>query len=136
MMGYEKTLPGVDAESRPFWEAAREHRLLLQRCRSCGTYQFYHRLLCKACWGEVEPTDAQGTGVIYSFSVIHRAITPAWEQDLPYVVALVDLTEGVRLMTHIVDSPPESIRIGMPVQVAFADLTEEITLPQFRPQNR
>lgn len=136
MSTYEKILPNIDPDTRRFWEAARENRLLLQYCRACSRYQFYPRPWCTRCLGEVEEVAASGKGTVYSFSVIHRAPTPAWQNDVPYVVALVELAEGVRLMANIVDCRPEDVAIGMPVEVTFQPVTPEVTLPQFRPAER
>lgn len=130
-----KPLPVPDLVSRDFWEGAREGRLLLQGCGSCGARQFYPRALCVACGSqELGWWPASGRGTIFSHTVIRRHQAPWWEAELPYVVAMVELEEGPRLLTNIVGCPPEAVRIGMPVEVRF-QLTrrEEIRLPVFAP---
>ncbi len=134
MSNYDKPLPLVTEEARPFWEACRQHKLILQRCKECGHVQFYPRLLCAECWADsIEWIDATGKGVIYSFTAVHRAPMPGFRPDVPYVIALIDLEEGVRMMSNVIKCKPEDIRIGMPVTVEFEDIAEDIGLPKFRP---
>ena len=131
---YRKPLPRVDEESRGWWEALARHELYLQRCRSCGTLRFYPRALCPACLSEAtEWRRASGCGTVYSFTVTYQNQAPGFRDELPYVLAIVELAEGVRLMTNVTGCPPEGVRIGMPVEVVFEDVTPEITLPKFRP---
>lgn len=131
---YDGPLPAVDPESRPFWEAAKAHRLRLPRCTACGKFHFYPRSFCVHCHHRhIEWADVSGRGTVYSYYVAHRPAHPAFQDRVPYVVALVDLEEGPRMLTNIVDCPPEQVRIGMPVEVVFRDVTEEISLPCFRP---
>lgn len=126
-------LPLITLDARPFWDGCREHRLLLQYCESCARYQFYPRDACTACGGPVTFVPASGKGRVYSFSVCHRPLTPRFGPEL-YVVALVDLAEGPRMMTNVVDCAPSEVRIGMPVSVRFRRLTDEVTLPVFGPE--
>ncbi len=119
--------------SRPYWEGCARHELLLQWCRACGKPQFYPRSICVHCGSsELEWRRASGRGVVYSFSVVHRA--PEATLPVPYVVALVDLDEGVRMMTNIVECPPEEVRVGQGVEVTFDDLGEGASVPVFRPR--
>jgi len=131
---YDKPLPTIDAESRPFWQALRERRLAIMRCGACGEHFFYPRLLCPHCHdAAVEWVDASGRGKIYTFTIARRPAGPAFKADVPYVVALVELEEGPRLMTNIVTSDVESLRIGQAVRVVFDDVTDEVTLAKFAP---
>lgn len=131
---YEKPLPVVDPESAPYWAALKERRLILKRCRDCGRHHFYPRALCPHCHSDaLEWADASGRGSIYSYTVARRPAGPAFKADAPYVVAVVDLDEGARMMTNIVTDDVESVRIGQRVAVAFEAVTDEITLPKFRP---
>ena len=124
--------PAADADSEPFWSAARDGRLILQRCGMCESYIHYPRFLCPTCHArELEWVDAAGTGVIYSYTVSRRPPSPAFADAVPYVVALVELTEGPRLMTNIVDAP-EDVWIGAPVEVIFETIDDACTLPVFR----
>lgn len=131
---YEKPLPVVDPESAPYWAALKERRLILKHCRDCGRHHFYPRALCPHCHSDaLEWADASGRGSIYSYTVARRPAGPAFKADAPYVVAVVDLDEGARMMTNIVTDDVESVRIGQRVAVAFDAVTDEITLPKFRP---
>ena len=131
---YRKPLPRIDEESRGFWEALARHELYFQRCRDCGTKRLYPRALCPSCLSSAtEWVRASGRGAIYSFTVTHQNQAPGFREELPYVLAIVELEEGVRLMTNVVGCAPETVRIGMPVAVVFDDVTPEVTLPKFRP---
>jgi len=128
-----KPEPVVSEESRPFWDAAREGRLVAPFCGTCGHYFFYPRARCPVCWnGGWEWRPCSGRGEIYSFTIVRRSPFPAFEAEGPYVVALVQLAEGVRLMGNIVGAEPEQIRIGQPVAVRF-EARGEWFLPQFAP---
>jgi uncharacterized OB-fold protein len=128
-----KPLPPVDAQSRGYWEACNQGRLVLQTCQACGHVQHYHRILCARCGADrLDDIDAAGTGTVRSFTVIRRAVSSAFDADVPYVVALIELSEGPTMMSNLVESPLESIRIGEPVELTFERRTEEINVPQFR----
>ncbi len=130
---YDKPLPIVDPDTAPYWDAAREHRLLIKRCADCGRCHFYPRELCPHCHSDaVAWHEARGTGSIYSFTIARRGAGPAFQADAPYVVAVVQLDEGPRMMTNIVGCPPDDVRIGQRVTVAYEDVTPEISLPKFR----
>ena len=133
-MTYEKPLPAIDGESQPFWQAAREHRLAIMRCRDCGKHFFYPRALCPFCHrAAVEWVNASGRGKIYTFTIARRPAGPAFKADVPYVVALVELEEGPRLMTNILTKEVDKVRIGQAVKAVFDDVTEEVTLVKFAP---
>jgi uncharacterized OB-fold protein len=118
--------------SRPYWEACARHELLLQWCVACGKPQFYPRSVCVRCGGsELEWRRASGRATVYTFSVVHRA--PDASLPTPYIVALVDLEEGVRMMTNVVECDPADARIGMAVEVTFDDLGDGMSVPLFRP---
>jgi hypothetical protein len=133
-MAYRKPLPRIDEESRGFWEALARHELYFQRCRDCGTKRLYPRALCTSCLSSAtEWVRASGRGTVYTFTVTHQNQAPGFRDELPYVLAVVELEEGVRLMTNVVGGTPDAVRIGMPVEVVFEDVTPEVTLPKFRP---
>ncbi len=133
-MDTERPLPKPDQDSKVYWEGARRHELLLQQCGSCKRFRFYPRSVCPHCFSDqFEWRKASGRGSVYSFTVIHRAPFPAFRDKVPYVLALIELNEGVRMMTNIIDCDPDLITIGMPVEVTFEKVSEEITLPQFKP---
>jgi len=135
MPDYGKPLPFVHEETRPFWEGAKRHELWLQRCQDCGKFRFYPRSICPHCFSyNTEWIKVSGRGKIYSFTVSHKPASPAFKQDVPYNIAIVELEEGVRMMSNIVECRNEDLGIDMPVEVVFDDVTPEITLPKFRPR--
>ncbi len=123
--------PIPDAESAPFWAATLEGRLLVQRCAACGHAQLYARPHCLACRGPVAWEDAAGTGTIYSYTVIRQNPSRSFRHLLPFVVALVDLDEGPRVMTNIVGAPPEAVAIGARVRVTFEPVSDQAAIPLF-----
>ena len=130
----ERPLPTPDAATAPYWDAAREERLVMPHCLDCGHYHFYPRTLCPQCSSaRLEWTRCGGEGEVYSFTVVHRAPSPAFAAAVPYVVAAVKLDEGPHLMTNIVGCAPDAVRIGMRVRVTFQKISDEITLPVFAP---
>lgn len=130
---YEKPLPTIDPESRPYWDALKQHRLMLKHCHDCKRHHFYPRELCPHCHSDVlDWAQAAGTGSIYSYTVARRPAGPSYKSDTPYVVAIVELDEGARMMTNIITSDVEAVRIGQRVTVQFDDVTAEVTLPKFR----
>lgn len=132
---YTKPLPQPDPITRPFWESVKAHAMRIQRCGACGRWVFYPRALCPACFSAALAwTLVSGRGVVHAFTIPYRHPSPAFQPDLPYVVAIVELEEGARLMTNLVGVPPDPqhVRVGMPVEVLYDDVTPEVTLPKFR----
>ena len=126
-----KTLPPLTELSAPYFDGARDGKLRLQQCGECQQHQFYPRNICSHCGGDqLAWIDASGRGVIASFTVVRRAISDAYEA--PYVIVLIDLEEGPRMMSSLIDADPGSVAIGDPVEVSFADWSEDITMPVFR----
>lgn len=123
--------PVVNRDNRGFWDGIAEHRLLIQRCTGCGTLRFPWLPGCNACaspdWDTVE---ASGSGTVFSYVVMHHPPFPAF--DPPYAVALVELAEGVRMVSNVTGVPYDEVRIGMPVQLEFLRCDEELELPVFR----
>jgi hypothetical protein len=131
---YAKPLPRVDEESKGFWEACRRRELHIQRCRDCATLRHYPRALCPSCLSQrTEWVRCSGKGTVYTFTVTYQNQSPGFRDALPYVLAYVELDEGVRMLTNIVDCAAEAVRIGMPVEVVFDDVTPTATLPKFKP---
>jgi uncharacterized OB-fold protein len=125
-------IPVPDSDSQPFWEGVQQHKLLIQRCEACQQFVFYPRSHCPHCFSEqLAWAQASGKGTIYSYTVVHQAYGP-FAKHVPFVVAIVELREGARMMSRITDAPPEAMRIGAPVQVTFVQVTEGVTLPYFR----
>lgn len=134
MSGYSKPLPAIQPWTEEFWKATKQHKLLIQECSDCKEKIFYPRKVCPECWSSnLGWSEASGKATVFSHTVTMDMVEPKFMEDLPYVLALVDLEEGVRMMTRIVDCDPEDVKIGMDVEVAFEDVTDEIALPMFRP---
>ena len=133
---YAKPLPTPQPESDFYWAKACEHELWLRRCDDCEKAYFYPRDICPACFSRnTSWTRSSGRGRLYSFGIVHRSPHPAFRAEVPYVVAIVELEDGVRFPTNLVGvvSDPEAIRVGMAVEVTFDDVTGDVTLPKFRP---
>jgi uncharacterized OB-fold protein len=113
-------IPTIDAASAPYWEAARQGRLLIAECAACGKVHHYPRPFCPFCWSEdVRPVAADGTGTLYTYSTVYVNDLMPFKERLPYVAAIVELAEGPRLMTTIEGADPADLRVGMPVTAAF-----------------
>ena len=132
MVGYQKPLPTPTQDTKEYWEGCKQHQLLIQRCRNCGAFRFYPRPMCPNCNSmDSKWVKARGKGKVYSWTVAVQQFHHAFE--VPYIVAIVELDEGIRMTTNIIDCKPEELYVGMPVEVIFEDVTEEITLPKFKP---
>ncbi len=133
-MAYDKPLPGDNPDTKAFWDGCRQHRLLFQKCSSCGHVRWPPALICPNCHGrEADTTVSSGRGTVFSYVIYRETPHPAFRADLPYVVALVELDEGPRLITNIVGCPCEDVACDMPVEVVWDDVTETVSLPKFRP---
>ena len=129
----EKPLPEADETSKPFWDAAMEGRLVLMRCSDCGTWRLPSRQHCDNCLSDRYTWEqASGRGTVRTFGVMHQKYHPAWAAEAPYNVTIVELEEGPRLPTNIVQVNNEAIRVGMPVIVEF-EHHEDVALPKFKP---
>jgi uncharacterized OB-fold protein len=127
-------LPTPDNESQPFWDATREHRLVIKRCAACGRAHFYPRPFCPHCWSEqVHWEDASGRATLYTYSVVHVNDLPPFNERVPYVAAIVDLEEGPRAMTNVVECDVADLRVGMSLEATFQPISDEVTIPVFRP---
>ena len=132
-----RPLPVPDPVTRPFWESLKARAIQLQRCRGCGRFVYYPRALCPACSSdELLWTPVSGRGVVHAFTIPHRHPKPAFGAVVPYVVALVELEEGARILSNLVeiDPTPEAVHVGLRVEIVYEDVTDEITLPRFRPR--
>jgi uncharacterized OB-fold protein len=127
-----KPLPQPRGEEAGFFAATREHRLAYQRCSACGRTASYPRSLCPHCGSlDVVLHSSEGRGVVHSFTTQMRPGGPAFAADVPYTLALVDLDEGFRAFGDVVGVEVGEVSIGLPVQVVFDDVTEDVTLPRF-----
>ena len=131
---YAKPLPQIDEENRPWWEAAQRHELYIQKCRDCGDLRFHPRALCTSCMSSnTDWVKCSGKGKIYTFTVTNQNGSAGFRDSLPYILAWVELDEGVRMLTNIVECPPAQVKIDQRVEVVFDDVTPEVTLVKFRP---
>lgn len=127
-------LPTPEGDTIEFWEAAKREQLLIKHCQECGAFSYYPRPFCPTCWSErVEWYQASGDATLYTWSVIYNNDQPPFKDRVPYVAAIVDLAEGPRMMTNVVDAPFEWLRVGMPLRVRFMPISDEFTLPVFTP---
>ena len=132
-LGYPRPVPS--RESEQFWAGSLVGELRLQHCDACGHNQLYPRSVCTNCsrGSELLWRRADGLGTVYAVTVIRRAPNPSLAEDVPYAVALVELDEGPRLMANVVGCSPDSVGIGMRVQVDFDDEADGVRVPRFRP---
>ncbi len=127
-------LPAPDDETQPFWDAAREGQLLIKRCADCGRAHFYPRPFCPFCWSSAVSWEAaSGQAALYTWSVVHHNDLPPFSERIPYVAAVVDLAEGPRMMTNVVDCDPDRLEVGMRLQVAYREVADDVTVPVFSP---
>lgn len=127
-------LPTIEDETRPFWEGTKAGKLLLRKCRACGEYHYYPRPFCPMCWSDdVEWAEASGKATLYTHSTVYMNDLPPFNERVPYIAAVVDLEEGPRMMTEVVDCTPEQLEVGMPLEVTYREVTDDVTLAVFKP---
>lgn len=127
-------LPTIEDESRAFWDGLKRGVLSIGHCKACDRHHYYPRPFCPHCWSEdVELVQASGKGKLYTWSVIYMNDLPPFKDTLPYVAAIVDLEEGVRVSTNIVGCDPQSLSVAMDVVAEFVEMTPDITKAVFRP---
>lgn len=133
-MAYDKPLPTLTDENRPFWEAVARGELRLQRCAACRRHRYPIAPVCPRCMAaEFAWEPVSGRGRVFSFVIFHQVYHRAFQGDVPYNVALVQLEEGPFMFSNVVGIRNEDIRCDMPVGVVFEPVTDEVTLPRFRP---
>ena len=134
-MPFPRPLPSPNALTEPYWQAAQQRELKLPRCESCAKFHFYPRSACPHCGSTALAWQAvSGKGEVYSYTVVHRAPSQGFAEQVPYVVAVVALAEGPHLMTRLIQVQAEAVYIGQRVQVEFEKQDDETTLPVFRPE--
>jgi len=130
----ERYVPVPDGDSLEFWKGTEHGMLVVHACRGCGHRQLDSPRRCQACQsGDLYLETVSGDGVIYSFTIVRRAPAKSLEDRVPYVLALITLSSGVRMVSNVVNCDPDSVAIGMPVKVVFERISEEINLPVFVP---
>ena len=132
----EMPMPAASAETEGWWEAAADHRLVVQRCAACGTTRHPPGPVCPRCRSAAsEWATLPGTGRVYTYTVVRQAFIPSLRDRIPYVVIAVELdgAGGARLVSNLVDADPGEVTVGMPVEVVWEDMGPELALPRFRP---
>ncbi len=136
MANYQKPLPQPDPVTAPYWESLKAHEMKIQRCNDTGKFFFYPRGMSPFTWSDnISWEPVSGKGQVHAFTIVHLNRAPGFSDDLPYVVAMIELEEGARMMSNLidVDPDPDHVKIGMPVELVYDDVTDEVTLPKFRP---
>ena len=129
---YQKPTPEINDENRAFWEGCRQGELRVQKCSHCSHIRHLSPACPQCLKAEHEWVAASGRGTVYSWIVVHQRYNRAFEEDLPYNVTIVELDEGPRMVTSLVDVENQDIKAGTSVEVVFDRVTEEITLPKFK----
>jgi uncharacterized OB-fold protein len=135
MFPSDMPLPQVEPLTEPFWAATREGRLVIQRCTGCGTFRHLPHVLCAACQsGAYEWVESAGHGTVYTYTIVTHSVHAATVAAVPYNVVVVQLDDcgGVLVPSNVVDCAAEQVHVGMPVEVVFERITDEITIPRFR----
>ena len=128
-----KHLPSPTPETRAFWEGCKRGELLLQHCQACGKHQFYPRILCSHCMSDnLDWVSVSGRGQIRSYTIATHPVSKAYAAETPYVIALIELSEGPTMMSNIIDCDLDELKVGAQVEVTFEAWTEEISIPKFR----
>ena len=132
---YAKLLPeGIPSWHQPYWDSLKEHSVKVQKCNGCGAFRYVPKEICNKClstdycWAPIRPT-----GEVYTYTVIRRAPTAAYQAEAPYALVHVAMDDGFRMIATMTNTDPESVRIGQRVKVAYYDVTPQWTLLQFEP---
>ena len=132
MSALSRPLPQMSPESLPFWDGCREGKLLLQYCDHCGKINWFPRAFCFSCTGAAFTwRPARGNGILETYSTVHRAMSEAWEAEIPYTLAIVMLTEGIRMVTRLLPHPGREPKVDAPVRVRFVSVGGGLQLPFF-----
>jgi uncharacterized protein len=131
--GYDKPLPVLEELNAPFWQAAKRGELAMQQCDDCGHVRYPIAHVCPKCLSErYQWKTLSGRGTVYSSIVFHQVYNPAFAQDVPYNVSLIQLEEGPRMISNVVGVAPADVKVGDAVEVAFDAVTSEVSIPRFR----
>lgn len=136
MSDLEKPLPRVTPDTRPFWESLKRHAAELPFCASCGEPHYPAGPVCPLCFADdLEWRRISGRGVVSSWVVVHKEWFAAFRDDLPYNVVQVEFEEGPRITANLVDVANDELRVGMPVELVYDDVSPDMTMPRFRPRS-
>lgn len=131
---YAKPLPTIDDGNRPFWQAAQQGTLMLQKCGECGHIRYPINHVCPRCLSDrLDWVALSGRGTVYSSIVFHQVYHQAFALDVPYNVSLIQLEEGPRMFSNVVGMPPSDVKVGDAVTVTFDPVTPEVSIPRFKP---
>jgi uncharacterized OB-fold protein len=134
MFKLEKPLPGINEDSAPYWDGTQLGELRVQCCGDCGHLRFPPAILCPKCLSEkADWRHLSGRGTVYTFIIVHRPQHPAFLDDAPYNVAIIELEEGIRMHANIVECSDEDLRVGMAVEAVFEKINDDVTYARFRP---
>jgi uncharacterized OB-fold protein len=135
MAAVPKPIPAVTPEMKEFFEGARQGRLMVQKCEGCGTLRFPAYEICTKCLSNrASWVPLSGRGTIFSFNIMHQLYHPGFASEVPYAVVVVELEEGPKFVSNLTGIKPHDIKCGMPVEVAFEKVSDEVYLPKFRPR--
>ncbi len=135
---FKKPSPGITPETKPFWDAAKRNEFMLVKCVGCGFYRNPVSItanICPEC-GSRKPGEwvkASGKGRVHTYTAVHRTFDPSFEKELPYIIVIVELEEGPRFLSNMRDAKPEDMKLDMPLEVVFEKVSDEVTVPYFKP---
>ncbi|MDP2918874.1 MAG: Zn-ribbon domain-containing OB-fold protein [Dehalococcoidia bacterium] len=133
-MSYQKPLPQPNADDKFFWDGCKQHRLLFQKCLKCGLVRWPPSILCPDCYShDTEVIESKGSGELYTWAVYHRPYHPGFAGELPYITAVIELTEGPHFLSNMVGCKADDLKCDMPVEMVWDDITPEFSLPKFKP---
>ncbi len=134
MTEYRKPVPAPTVETKPFWDYCKRHELRMQKCGQCGHIRYPPSMFCPKCQSmQAEWSRLTGKGKVYSFIIVRFLYDRAFRNDIPYVVATIELEEGPRIMSNVTGCNVEDVKVDMPVEVYYEDITDEFALPKFKP---
>ncbi len=131
---YLKPVPGISTDTKPYWDALKEHKLMLPKCSQCSKISFPPRPFCPDCLNfDVKWTELSGKGTVHTFSVVYQNKSRGFAEEVPYVVGYIQLDEGPQMMSNVTGIDPAQVKIGQKVEVYYDDVLPDLTLPKFRP---
>lgn len=129
-----KPIPVATRWSKYYWESANQNKFVIQKCKDCGEYNFMPRMVCPNCFSDqLEWVEAAGKGKVYSYSIVLNNAPTAFASDVPFVLAIIQLAEGPKMVSNIIDVDFEKIQCDMDVEITFERLNEDINLPKWKP---
>jgi uncharacterized OB-fold protein len=127
-------LPVIEDDTRPFWDAAHDRRFILRSCRACGLAHYYPRPFCPSCWSDdVEWIEGSGRATLYTWSKVYRNDLPPFHEQVPYIAAVVELDEGPRMMTRLIECDDDDLAMGMSLVADFESIDDDVTIVVFKP---